>query len=86
MTLNLNRVLLMALIALTSCATLDTRAMSSGCRDAYNRCLNRCPMGSNRVAPGADLAALSRSNIGTDLQIDTAACTKGCNDDQKTCK
>ncbi len=78
-------------LMMLSCATMNTEGMSPQCRDFYNACLNRCPQSSNRVAPGADLGELAKSQGGAiggggTLEVDVASCTRKCNDEQKSCK
>lgn len=68
---------LLFLLALGSCATLNTWGMSERCKDLYNACLNGCPNPGARGNPPA---------TGNDWQINVAECTDRCNKQAKSCK
>ena len=57
------------------CATLNTAGMAPRCRELYNACLNQCPQAPT-PPPGALL----------DMHLDTASCTKACNDQATSCR
>jgi hypothetical protein len=62
--------LLLLLLLLSSCATLNTVGMSEHCANVHNACLNSCP----KSAPS------------NQWQIDTASCTDACNRQAKGCR
>lgn len=67
--------LLVLLLVLPGCATLDTLGMNERCRDAYNSCLNSCPSAAT-PAPG-ELK---------NLRPDVAGCTFECNERARQCR
>lgn len=75
------------LLLLTSCATLNTDAMSEGCRAVYNRCLNQCPSAQSSTRRPAENpnGPQARFDSQQSLMVDVAACTQTCNDDAKLC-
>ena len=76
------------LLLLTSCATLNTDAMSASCRALYNRCLNRCPPAetSSRRAVENPNGPPARWDTSQTLMVDVATCTQQCNDEAKLCR
>lgn len=62
------------LLALASCATLNTVGMTPRCRDEYNACLNGCPKPRQNPNP---------NQISPDF--DTPSCTQECNSASKRC-
>jgi hypothetical protein len=81
-------------LAVSSCATLDTSGMSESCRNLYNGCLDRCADANARspsqrlqraqppAASGATAAAVDAAESQYDrqsFQTEVAACTRECN-------
>ena len=90
-----NALLMVVLSVASGCATVDQSRLSESCRSLYNACLNACPTNGRSTRPsgvtGPSGDAISQSGGATqgnnnNFQIDTAACTKRCNDDVKDCR
>lgn len=67
--------LVLGLVLLSGCATLNTSGMTESCRRLYDACLNGCP-DARSPAPGQL----------QEWRMDVASCTDDCNKQARKCQ
>lgn len=80
----LGLVLLGGTLALSSnCATLDTRSMTSACREQYNACLDGCPSTARLPPPPPGPGGPSTVSLPGDDE--SPGCVDACNRQARGC-